>query len=297
LYGFRRHIKFLVEKYSPISIDEFMKIMDAKIPVDAYKTPPILLGFDDGFRNIIHLALPVLAEYRVPALFFVLGAVLKNPDFVPWFVEITHLLRKTKKSAIFFKNIKLDLTSHQSRTRLSGLIDRSFKACGSEFDRQLFLNQFARLVDVDRPTASELDEDLRLVNVRDLANLGAGSLLTVASHAMTHRHLATLTADEQFYELKESDRILRSYCPSYHPVISYPAGSFNAQTIAISRKIYEAGFAVLIGSSYRNLYAYPRVCIGPDSVEDLRYAIGEAQLKYVRPIKRLLHITGFRPAD
>lgn len=292
---FREHIKFLVANYTPISILDFLEIHEQKRSNDSYKKPPLLLGFDDGFKNVIHRALPILEEFRAPAVFFVIGAVLRNPYFVPWYVEVRHLIRRTTKKTLVYRGATLDLAGQPNVMHLRSLFAASFLACRSESDRQTLLQNFADSLGVTRPQAHDLDEDLQFVNGKDLAALPSSSLLTVASHAMTHRDLGILSDEEQVEELEVSDSLLRVQCPSYYPVIAYPNGSFNSKTLSIARRIYKAGFAVLLGASYRNPYAYPRIGIENDSVGEVAYAVSSKRRNYILPVKRFLHVTGIRP--
>jgi peptidoglycan/xylan/chitin deacetylase (PgdA/CDA1 family) len=292
---FRQQIEFLASNYSPITILEFLEIQEGKRLDSCYTKPPVLLGFDDGFKNVIRHALPVLEEHAVPAAFFVIGEVLKNPCFVPWYVERKHLLRKTDKGAIEYRRVNIDLSLQQDRVKLKYLFDTSFRNCKSDSERQQALSELADALAVRRPIGADLDDDLKFVGASDLAELGSSSMLAVASHGMTHRDLAMLSVDDQVSELEQSDRILRSHSGSYFPVIAYPNGSFNKETLAIASQIYRAGFAVLTGSSYRNVYAYPRIGIGRDSVQELVYTISAKRRKYILPLKRLLNLTGFRP--
>jgi peptidoglycan/xylan/chitin deacetylase (PgdA/CDA1 family) len=291
---FREQIKFLTDNYTPISVAEFLQICQEKRLSRGYPKPPVLLGFDDGFKDVVRNAVPVLDEFNAPAVFFVVAEILHNPDFVPWYVERKHLIRKTVKKSIVYDNRLIELSSPRERAKLTGLFDVSFRACESEADRQRLLSSFAGVLGVDRPKGSDLDEDLEFVSRNDLATLASSSLLTVASHAMTHRDLASLGYDDQVYELEQSDLVLSEHCPSYYPVIAYPNGSFSRDTINIARGVYNAGFAVLLGSSYRHPYAYPRIGLGNDSVQELAYSISAKRLNYILPLKRFLHIAGIR---
>jgi peptidoglycan/xylan/chitin deacetylase (PgdA/CDA1 family) len=291
---FREQIKFLIKNYTPITISDFLRIRQDK-RVIYYDKSPVLLGFDDGFKNVIRYALPVLEEFKVPIVFFVIGEILRNPDFVPWYVERKYLLRKAAEKTIVYGDIRTNLSLQQDRVKLKRVFDASFKTCATEADRQKLLTDFANGLGVPRPKGSDLDEDLKFVDAEDLAHLTSSSLLTVASHAMTHRDLATLSYREQVQELEQSDLLLRQHCPSYYPVIAYPNGSFDEDTISIANRVYEAGFAVLLGSSYRNAYAYPRVGLHNNSVQELAYVISPKRLTYILPVKRFLHVTGIRP--
>ena len=292
---FREQIEFIVDKFTPISIYDFMNISEHNRLLKSYAKPPVLLGFDDGFKNVINCALPILQEFRVPALFFVIGEILINSDFVPWYVEMKHLIRSTKKKNVVFKDISVDINSKQGRGELAHYFYRSYRDCKVEEDRQRLLISFAGSLNVDRPTnASMLDDDLQFVSKQELSDLDSASLLTVVSHAMTHQFLASLTFEEQTYELEQSNLLLSKYCPSYYPVISYPGGSFNKDTLNIAKHIYKFGFATFPGSSYNNFYAYPRTGIKYDTVKELNYILSPLRLNLLLPIKQVLHKIGLR---
>jgi peptidoglycan/xylan/chitin deacetylase (PgdA/CDA1 family) len=291
---FAAQVEFLVENYTPISIWEFLEMLEGERPPAAYSKPPILLGFDDGLRSVITHALPVLTRLRVPAVFFVVGEVLTDPRFLPWFVEMKHIIRRAVHRRIVWRGVALDLSLREDRGRARRLTLTAVRACRSDAERQRVLEELASLLGVHRPLPHEVDDDLRFVTSEDLAHLDRSCGLTIASHAMTHRHLADLDHKDQRYELRESDAVLRGYGTAYCPVLAYPAGSFNAVTVALAREIYRAAFAVFLGASYRNRHAYPRVGLGRHTVQDVRRALSPEQLKWVIPLKRLLHVTGLR---
>ena len=293
---FREQLRLVIDHYTPISVSDFVAIADNPDLIRSYTKPPVVLGFDDGFKNVIAQALPILNEFRVPAVFFVIGEILRNPEFVPWFVEFKHLIRRTPKQKINYGELSVDLSSRQDHVKLLHLFEASLKAGRSESDRQSRLTELADLLGTCRPVASDLDDDLRFVTKEDLSALDSSSLLTVASHAMTHRHLDSLTYEEQVAELQQSDSLLRKFCPSYYPVISYPGGCFRADTIAIAKRIYKAGFAVFLRSSHRNRYRYPRIGINHASVQDLAYILNPIRLNCLLPLKRFLHVAGIRKA-
>jgi peptidoglycan/xylan/chitin deacetylase (PgdA/CDA1 family) len=262
-----------------------------------YGKPPVLLGFDDGFRTVIVNGLPILAQFNAPAIFFVVASVLKDPDFVPWFVEVRHILRKAKHKQIVYRGVDLDLTCRQDIMRVRRVLERNVRACRSEDERQRLLTAFATVFGVRRPIAAELDQDLRLVTRGDLGQLDGSPILAVGSHAMTHRHLADLSYEDQQYELSQSDSILREHSQVYCPVVAYPSGSFNATTVGIARDIYKAGFGVFLGSSYRNRFAYPRVGLGQHSAGEVAYVLSSVRLNWLLPIRKWLHVTGLRRVD
>ena len=292
---FRENIIFIVNNYTPISIYEFIKIgQNAKLKRH-YKKPPILLGFDDGFKNVITHALPILEEFNVPALFFVCGEILKNPDFIPWDSEIVYLLRRTRKRTIYFCKKRFDLDSLLKIGLLRNFVCSFFRACKSEEERQKLLNDFATTLGIDRPVNSlDMDDDYHLVSKEELSSLESTCLLTIASHAMTHRTLTTMTYEEQKYELEMSDLLFRENVQSYYPTIAYPQSLFNMDSVRIAKQIYKSAFGGLLGVAYNNIYAYPRLCIGYRTVEELKYVLSSLYRNIIFPVKRVLHSIGVR---
>src|SRR5262245_5744045 len=215
LSQFREQIGFLTEYYSPISIRQFVELSENPSLLGVYKKPPILLTFDDGFKNVIDQALPVLSEFGVPASFFVIGQIIKNPDFVPWYVEGTHMLRRTPKTTVIYQGTTLNPRSQEGRAKLMHLFYGAFQASHRHAQSETTLFDLSELLAVKRPGAGDLDPDLRLVNADDLTKLGASSLLSIGSHAMTHRFLNNLSYTEQVFELEQSQLLLSKISPSY----------------------------------------------------------------------------------
>jgi peptidoglycan/xylan/chitin deacetylase (PgdA/CDA1 family) len=289
---FRKQLDFLVSNYTPISIGEFHQIRNTPRRSLDFTKPPVLFTFDDGLKNVILRALPILEEYRVPATLFLLGELFRNSEFVPWFIERKHFLRKTTKRRVSYQGIDVDLTAAGGRRRIRDLHKANYCGCRDEEERQKLMTGLSELLEVKRPLGSELDEDLQLVTPQDLSGLGRHPLLSVASHAMTHCPLTSLKREEQAYELSESDSVLRQYCPGYFPAISYPGGYLNTVTLRLAREIYRLGFGVLLGTSYADAMAYPRVSVSQNNVSELKYAVSPIRLHLKLPLKRLILRTG-----
>src|SRR5262245_5833381 len=70
---FSAQLDYLAKNYTPISIFEFLDVLEGKRPPHTYGRPPVFLSFDDGFKGVIKYAMPELSNLRIPATFFVLG--------------------------------------------------------------------------------------------------------------------------------------------------------------------------------------------------------------------------------
>ena len=87
---------------------------------------------------------------------------------------------------------------------------------------------------------------------------------------MSHRDLTMLSYEEQVSELEQSDSLLRDQCSCYCPVIAYPNGSFTAETIAIAKRVYKAGFAVFWARP-TELHPYAQISVENASVPEVAY--------------------------
>src|SRR5262249_4602561 len=141
---FRDQVKFVTSRFRPVSVMDFIELVTNKKSFQAYDKPPVLLGFDDGFRNVITEALPILNEFQIPAVFFVIAETLNNPDFVPWFVEVKQLLRRSKNKTVVYGERKIALISPEDHLKLENVVERSFSKCESDAEREGLLNEFAR---------------------------------------------------------------------------------------------------------------------------------------------------------
>jgi peptidoglycan/xylan/chitin deacetylase (PgdA/CDA1 family) len=68
---FRAQMKLLREKHRPVSLDEVV----AGAPAGS-----VAVTFDDGYRDLMEHALPVLREFRIPATFFVVVEAVGGKD-------------------------------------------------------------------------------------------------------------------------------------------------------------------------------------------------------------------------
>jgi Predicted xylanase/chitin deacetylase len=79
---FREHVKYLAENdYRTLTIDEFDKFYRGEIEVPKKS---IVMTFDDGFRSVKELIEPILIEYNMHAISFIIGEKTANEP--QWFV-------------------------------------------------------------------------------------------------------------------------------------------------------------------------------------------------------------------
>ena len=64
---FTAHLDFLARRYHPISLHDYVAARDTGKGLGDYS---VILTFDDGFRNFLIVAAPLLVERNIPATVF-----------------------------------------------------------------------------------------------------------------------------------------------------------------------------------------------------------------------------------
>lgn len=75
--GFEAHLRWMKKVATPISLDDAVAMLDSDAPVDGRY---FCVTFDDGYKNCLTNALPILVEQDVPAAFFIPTAFVGAGD-------------------------------------------------------------------------------------------------------------------------------------------------------------------------------------------------------------------------
>lgn len=211
---FEAQIELLLRYYQPVSLTQVRAhyLEEAPLP-----PAPLLLTFDDGYRNVARHALPLLRRRGVPcALFVVAGAV--GGDTWLWTAEL-----------------------EWQRAGTPGLAElkRWLKSLPVA-DRRRWLRDEMGSVDA-RPEC-----DYSLLDWRELAAEVHGGGLEIGSHGLTHEPLTTCDPAEVTAELVESRRLIQERLQVKVETLAYPNGNCSPAVATAARECgYCLGFTTL----------------------------------------------------
>lgn len=200
------------------------------------------ITFDDGYRDNLELAAPILARAGLPATVFVATGFGTGENM--WNDVVIEAVRR---APVDFDVADLGLGRHSCRTdaerraTCSALLG-SLKA-RAPLERGALAERVAR--------AASLDAIPRLMMNPDEWRILAASGIDIGAHTVTHPILRSVPLDEARREIAESRRTLESTLGRRVETFAYPNGRPGADFAAEHvRLVEEAGFSCAVSTAW-----------------------------------------------
>ena len=258
---FGEHMEILRRKYRPVRLQP---LAGARQNGDRARRS-VAVTFDDGYADNLYAGKPLLERFDVPATVFVTsGYIGEQHEF--WWDELDRLLLQPGTLPDI---LHLSINGSVHRWELSqeahygeetywryrawsvleegdlGVRQRLYRSlCGllrplPGKERREVLGQLRSWADID-PAGRQTH---RTLTPAEVMHLGAGDLIEVGAHTVSHPVLSILSPSAQRAEIEGSKRHLEDIVG--HPVaaFAYPYGSrsdYTAETVTI---VKDAGFA------------------------------------------------------
>jgi peptidoglycan/xylan/chitin deacetylase (PgdA/CDA1 family) len=223
--------------------------------------PPraVALTFDDGYRDHLELAVPLLERLGMPATFFLVPGLLSR-EVQPWWEVLAWAFTGSRKPRVQWDGEDLPtggMRGHRSFQRILPTLRTR--------PRALTEQTVGELVHRLEPEGDPGEQDLFLDwdGARQLVRRG----FTVGSHSMYHAALRYEPADEQLRDLVESRRQLHARLGVEPTVVAYPYGQlahYSAETVQSSARAgYRYSVTVCAGLARRSTprHEIPRLAL------------------------------------
>jgi peptidoglycan/xylan/chitin deacetylase (PgdA/CDA1 family) len=182
--------------------------------------PFIVLTFDDGFRDLMEFALPVLEQYRAPFTTYVTSGFADGFARL-WWVELEEAIRRLDCIDIIVAGRRFTRLC-KSATEKSAAFSELYwlLRAGSEEELLHVAMELCAQASVDsRLIAKELCLDWK--GLRDLTN---HELATIGAHTVTHPRLAKLDLETAVREIAEGRERLEKELGVAARHFAYPVG-------------------------------------------------------------------------
>lgn len=238
---FVKQLKYLKKYFEVISLDEFYY----RYITSSFKGRELVITFDDGYRNNLTCAAPILYELKLPFTVFISTEHIETNERFPASIPRLVLLGGQLDS--------IDVPSIKYRRQMSNDEDRLSVAFDLEERIKKFSHDVVKEICFELQSNISRNDYLSLLErfpagtpmswneVEELSGIGA----TIGSHCMDHFICHENQTNEEIYlQLKNSKNIIEDKIKKTCDYFAYPNGGFtDISNQYVSELGYKMGFS------------------------------------------------------
>tara|TARA_X000000368_G_scaffold418162_1_gene416844 strand:+ start:7946 stop:8887 length:942 start_codon:yes stop_codon:yes gene_type:complete len=262
-------MEFIKKRCSPLSIDEWVEIKKNNKRVPKY---PTIISFDDGFKNNITIAAPILESLKLPSVFYITTGVIdtKKMFWVDVIEQCIHFCEKESIELYLDKKTFFDLTSNKNKSTALISIKKFCKQSKSD-QKDEIINDLIDQTDVI--PRKDLHDNYKTLSWNDLRQMNDNQLFTIGGHTVSHNILSSVNYDNLNYQISQCIDKLSNELKSKIQHFSYPEGQknhFNKEVILRLKKhgIICCPTAINGYNDFNeNLFQLKRVMVGFEKID------------------------------
>jgi peptidoglycan/xylan/chitin deacetylase (PgdA/CDA1 family) len=260
---FDRQMEYLSKHYHVITQGHFLNWLHSGGNLPDF---PALITFDDGYRDNLAHALPILKKYDLPATIFLTSGYIGTSKGFYWDVS-TYCFANTKKRSAHLPIVGEKAWDDEatSKSVLSEWVE-TLKRVG-EAEKQSAMQALPSILEVEIPENTFENVMLSWEEARSMQTDG----ITFGAHTVTHPILTRVPLEQAEQELTESKRQIEEKLGRSVETIAYPNGQEQdispAVIDAAKRAGFQAAFSLIAGPSSlaevrRDPFSIRRIYIG-----------------------------------
>jgi peptidoglycan/xylan/chitin deacetylase (PgdA/CDA1 family) len=265
-------IRFISKNYQVVQLEQ--TILNAK-PAKT-NIPRAAIVFDDGYKDFMLHALPILKKYTCPCSMYVITDCVET-QLPPWTYILDHHFIYSKKLHLNLDNSLLpdslkqfNISDDHSRIAFAKQLKPFLKTVSNNIRVHLYNQVQASLNDVQPPTNLMMNWK----ELKEIKNEG----VEIGSHTKSHPLLNKLELESEIIrELKESRELIATQLGNIPLTISYPIGGYNASVKKLAAQCgYKVGLAVNqqpYHAQVQDLFEIPRMELYNESMLKTRLRI------------------------
>lgn len=191
---FQRHVDYLVRHRNVVSMCQLETWLEQG------RTPPtgtVAITFDDGYRNNLTTAAPILAEAGLPATFYLATAFMNTQDN-QWIDTIFVAFRHRTRSVLSFDGTTYDLDGESERQQAHATLCAELVVASAESRERILDDVHEQL----KPSKAAPQLMMDWTDVKELDELSEG--FDIGVHTRNHVNLSTLSEEEAREEIVAS---------------------------------------------------------------------------------------------
>ena len=224
---FRDQVAYLARHYEVIPLSTLVECLEERRP-----PPPrsVVLTLDDGFRDNVEQALPILEDLGVRATVFVVTQSLSDGR-LPWAQRLAFMFQRTAVASLQHELVgheSVALTTPGERRGAYDRVKRSLAPLPRE-QRDAHITAIADALEVEPPLDRMMDWD------HARAALASGH--EIGAHTYSHALLAAVPPDEARSEMLRSKADLEEHLGIRRATFCFPGGSTNRELCGVARDL------------------------------------------------------------
>ena len=227
---FDEHIYSISKNETVVSMDEMYEHL-----VSSSQAFVVAITFDDGYKDNLTYALPILEKYNIPATIYITTAFPEGNTWIWWF-ELWDYIRDQNHVSLNYNNEHHEWKTSKSKKKYKCFNDLSllFTSLNKEKQQNILeiLTQTSK-----RKMYPELCLDWNEIKILDKS-----PLVTIGAHTHSHQNLSLLTKKEVSLEMVTSKQILEKELNHQIDHLAYPYGTLNEAKIREYDLAKEHGF-------------------------------------------------------
>ncbi len=239
---FDQQLQFLKSEFEVMDPKRMQGGLD-DIQAGKTRRASVLLTFDDGYKDNVENALPLLRKHALAAAFFVPSEFIGSRD-VPWWDEISYCIKSAGQSRFVLtypKRLAVDL-GVQGFANVSREVLRLYKD-PAMLDSARFIGELRAACQGD---VIPLSFEQMFFSPSDMVAMQAAGM-TIGAHGHSHKLLARLSAEDELQEIETATGMLQDVLGARPRLFAYPVGSrtaFSARTQTVLKSLgYDYAFS------------------------------------------------------
>jgi peptidoglycan/xylan/chitin deacetylase (PgdA/CDA1 family) len=233
---FAARMEHIARHYTVLTVEDLVvRLREGHVPRKA-----LALTFDDGYRDNLTHAVPILARFGLPATIFLTTGYIGTPD-VLWFDRLALALKRCRQTRLQLPGMAaLDLTSVPQRLQALQAALRHLKSL-PDVERRQTLEAVVKELEGGRSEGPK-----RLMLSWDEVGVLRGLGFEVGAHTVSHPILSRLSREEAWQEIHGSRTTIERMLGIRPRVFAYPNGGAEDVTATTMSLVREAGFACAV---------------------------------------------------
>ncbi|MFI5203015.1 MAG: polysaccharide deacetylase family protein [Flavobacteriales bacterium] len=195
--------------------------------------PKAILSFDDGYRDFLEHALPILMKYNVPCNLNLVNDCLNGTEII-WTQKLNDLFKYFKEHAIYEDDTlkKLGLSY--------GLCDNNWRSYHYQFYMKLLhlKGQDRNALLTNLGLRYSVNSNCKMLTWEDVTYCIKNHKVEIGTHTYGHESLVTLSSDSEFdSQIKKSITEFKDKLGIDVKILAFPNGAYNGDVIEYASHI------------------------------------------------------------